>query len=498
MILTMARLLFLLIVPLGFIISCDLEVPIKEMTQAKSAITKARLVMADKYDPEDLNKSQEQLVKCHDLLLAKKGADAKQAANASRDLAVKAMNASLPRAAEDTLAEAKAAYLEADKLYAEHFAKEQFSRAKKILDDAESLKNEKNLMESFLKSRDAKKAAIEAKETCLTKVPQLDDFIEKLKAEIVELDKQNLGESLNHELAAVSTKLDRAALLVAQNDVKQAAPLISQSENTLNTIKDGLKKQSLKERIARLRKDVETLKKERGGEVAAEDLAGVVAVINEADSFLEQDKTEEAFDKVLEAEKYLEIVKNKSLKVGAYAKWESVGKLIETAKKKDTGNKLQEEISTASLLHSDSKDLLDNEYYREGLEKLNEAESLLNSMGIVMEKGMMKKEGAIKSLEGKRTYKVVYNRTNRDCLWRIAQKVYKQARLWPLIYSANKDQIKDPDLIFPGQTFVIPDIPPKKEAEPKEKKVEKDDAEKAKPEGEKKESSEIDEKPREG
>ncbi len=37
--------------------------------------------------------------------------------------------------------------------------------------------------------------------------------------------------------------------------------------------------------------------------------------------------------------------------------------------------------------------------------------------------------------------------------------VYKDARLWPLIYVANKDHIKDPDLIFPGQKLVIPAIP---------------------------------------
>jgi len=27
--------------------------------------------------------------------------------------------------------------------------------------------------------------------------------------------------------------------------------------------------------------------------------------------------------------------------------------------------------------------------------------------------------------------------------------------MWPLIYWANKEQIKDPDLIFPGQIFKI-------------------------------------------
>ena len=45
-----------------------------------------------------------------------------------------------------------------------------------------------------------------------------------------------------------------------------------------------------------------------------------------------------------------------------------------------------------------------------------------------------------------------------ECLWRIAgyQEVYDNAAKWPLIYRANKDQIKDPDLIYPNQIFEIP------------------------------------------
>lgn len=45
-----------------------------------------------------------------------------------------------------------------------------------------------------------------------------------------------------------------------------------------------------------------------------------------------------------------------------------------------------------------------------------------------------------------------------DCLWTISegQDVYDDPFKWPLIYKANRDQIKDPDLIYPDQTFSIP------------------------------------------
>lgn len=36
------------------------------------------------------------------------------------------------------------------------------------------------------------------------------------------------------------------------------------------------------------------------------------------------------------------------------------------------------------------------------------------------------------------------------------QEVYGDPLLWPLVYKANRDQIKDPMQIFPGQTLIIP------------------------------------------
>jgi len=43
-----------------------------------------------------------------------------------------------------------------------------------------------------------------------------------------------------------------------------------------------------------------------------------------------------------------------------------------------------------------------------------------------------------------------------DTLWAIAKKYYGNGNQYPRIVNANKDKIKNPNLIFPGQQLVIP------------------------------------------
>ncbi len=43
-----------------------------------------------------------------------------------------------------------------------------------------------------------------------------------------------------------------------------------------------------------------------------------------------------------------------------------------------------------------------------------------------------------------------------NSLWRISRRVYGEGVRYSVIYQANRDQIRDPDLIYPGQIFVVP------------------------------------------
>ncbi|MDG1969743.1 MAG: LysM peptidoglycan-binding domain-containing protein [Paracoccaceae bacterium] len=45
-------------------------------------------------------------------------------------------------------------------------------------------------------------------------------------------------------------------------------------------------------------------------------------------------------------------------------------------------------------------------------------------------------------------------------LWKLAEGIYGAGTRYTLIYQANRDSIRDPDLIYPGQIFKLPDAAP--------------------------------------
>lgn len=55
---------------------------------------------------------------------------------------------------------------------------------------------------------------------------------------------------------------------------------------------------------------------------------------------------------------------------------------------------------------------------------------------------------------------ISYTVVSGDCLWNIAKKKehYGNGFAWQVIYKANRDEIKNPDLIYPKQVFKVPKL----------------------------------------
>ena len=64
-----------------------------------------------------------------------------------------------------------------------------------------------------------------------------------------------------------------------------------------------------------------------------------------------------------------------------------------------------------------------------------------------------------------RTGRVVIQPGNN--LWKLSRVIYGRGVNYTVIYSANKEQIRDPDLIYPGQIFAIPNAEPPETIDPK-------------------------------
>jgi len=45
-----------------------------------------------------------------------------------------------------------------------------------------------------------------------------------------------------------------------------------------------------------------------------------------------------------------------------------------------------------------------------------------------------------------------------DTLAAIAERTLGDAALWPLLYRANRDRIKDPERVYPGQVLTVPPL----------------------------------------
>nr|DAI27135.1 MAG TPA: tail assembly protein [Caudoviricetes sp.] len=65
-------------------------------------------------------------------------------------------------------------------------------------------------------------------------------------------------------------------------------------------------------------------------------------------------------------------------------------------------------------------------------------------------------EKPVESTTTAQTAQRTYTVKKGDCLWKIAKQFYGNGAEYTKIFNANRDKIKNPDLIYTGQVFVIP------------------------------------------
>ncbi len=456
------RYLYTVLIPfLSIIASCELDVPINEMSLAKMTITRAVEVKADKYAPDELKKAREFLYASHGDLKKDDTKKAKENAVQSLNSANKAINKSLPLLSGDTLEEAKRLQDDADRLYAEKYAPQEFNESTKNLNEAITLHDGKEYWNSYLKSKEVMRLASEAKSKAETHIPELKDKIEKIRNDADSLKASRGADFASEDLNTVSTKLDGAQEDINNQNLKEASAKIDEAVNKLNDVKSKIAAEKIKEAENALAVANESKLRD----FFKEDLEKASSLIPESKQLYDSGSFEESIAKSDEAIAILKSVntsmstKLEDLKKTAADKIESAENTLKKVEESGMRESFKEDIAKVSPLIAKSKELYEQESYQESIATSDEAHKILNSMNIALEKMAEEARLSGKEMPGAGEYVVKLNPKKRDCLWRIAFYVYKNARLWPLIYSANKEKIKDPDLIFPGQRFIIPPVP---------------------------------------
>lgn len=136
---------------------------------------------------------------------------------------------------------------------------------------------------------------------------------------------------------------------------------------------------------------------------------------------------------------------------------------------------------------NEGKSLVDKKKYKDAVPVLNDAASLADT---ARDKALVAKKTTTKPVAAapapapapatapafapeKKADFADHKVVKGDCLWKIAasKDAFGDGYAWPLIYDANKDQIKNPNLIYPKQVLKVPVAPSEDELKAAEAKA---------------------------
>ena len=125
----------------------------------------------------------------------------------------------------------------------------------------------------------------------------------------------------------------------------------------------------------------------------------------------------------------------------------------------DEGKEEQQIHDHISTAFGDKIAGLNIQYSDETVTISGEADSLATKQKAVLMAGNVKGVEAVNDMltvaEPKLNY---YTIQSGDSLSKIAKEKYGDYQKWEALFEANREVIKDPDLIYPGQIILIPDL----------------------------------------
>ncbi len=400
-----------------FLVACEDKIPIKEFSKARGAIELAKSVNAEKYSPAEYKEANDQLVKSHETLIKNdKLEDSVKNSEQSYNKAMDAYNKSAVLYASDSLKKADEAIVAADAVYAEKLSPDNFGKARELYASANEKFEAKDYIAAHNIAEESYKKAVKAKEDCLDNKYQLQVKIDEVHATMAKTEQYDYETYAAAKFNVAKSKTAAAEKSYKSDSLKEGFDAIEVAKMNADEAYKLTMEGVTAKKISEAEGVIGEAEKSEGAKVAEEDLAAAKEALNNSKKLRSSGNYEESIT-----------YSNEAIRLG--------NNVIEEGKK--------------ALLAANVK---------AGGDKDNDADKDKDKDAAKdKDKDKGKKKGGFTEEDADYYYyKVKTWEKNQECLSRIAELYYKNAKAWRRIYKANRGLIKDADLIQPGWVIKIP------------------------------------------
>ncbi len=409
-----------------FLAACEVKIPINEFSKAREAIVLASSVKADQYSPEEFKEANDQLVKAHEVLIKDENIDDSiKNSEQSYTKAMEAYNKSAVLYAADALKKADEAIAAADLVYAERLSPDLYAKSRELYTSANEKFEAKDYMASYALSDEAYAKAVKAKEESLDNKSQLQVKIDEVHALLSKVEQYDYEQYAAENYKIAAAKTEEAEKGFSSDVLKESFEAIETAKinadeaykKTMDGVTTG--------KLAEAENVVAEAETSSGASVAEEDLAAAKEALNNAKMLKNSGSYEESVTYA-----------NEAIRLG--------NNVIEEGKKADVASVQSQNDDSGTAAADSGKD--------------SDVNSDAGTDEAVVEEKPEPKKGFVEEDEDFFYYKAKSWEKNEECLSRIALKYYKNAKSWKRIYNANKDKIKNPNLIRPGWVIRVPKV----------------------------------------
>ncbi len=407
--------------------ACETKIPINELAKAKDAIAKAESVDAEKYSPDEMKIAKEELLKAHSIIIVdEKPEDSAKNAETSYNKAVEAYNRSAVLYAADALKRADDAITASDEVYAERLSADNYSQARDLYNSANEKFEVKDYISSYSLADESYKYAVKAKEEAIDNRYQLKAKIDEVNTILARVEKQDYKQYASQKYNIAKEKAGEALNYYNKDSLKSGFEALEiaklNADEAYRLTMDGV----ASAKILQAEKAVNEAEESNGASLADEDMAAAKEAVENAKSMKKNGSYEESITYSNEAIR----LSNSVIEEGKKAE---IAAMVKSQAEKEAAVKEAEEKAAADKEAADKKSVADE-----------------------VAKAKVVKAQTPGEDENYYYYKVKTWEKYQECLSRIAEEYYKNAKLWPRIHKANKGLIKNPDLIRPDWIIKIP------------------------------------------